>query len=282
MSTFLIGADPEVFVMDRKEGKFISAHGLVKGTKYAPTPVENGAVQVDGMALEFNISPASTEEEFVSNIFSVKQQLHQMIGADQFDLVAVPTVNFNKDVWEITPEEAKELGCDPDFDAWQDGVANPRPDNNTTMRTGAGHIHIGWGKDIDIEDPDHLAACMAVVKQLDASVGVASILWDIDGKRRELYGKAGAFRPKSYGVEYRVLSNKWLNDKALTSYVYKAVTHACTDLMRGVEYSTNRNIYGRFEPSPKDIINYSYINDSRNTVSKLYKRFHFPLPPRMV
>jgi hypothetical protein len=38
--------------------------------------------------------------------------------------------------------------------------------------------------------------------------------------RRELYGKAGAFRPKPYGVEYRVLSNRWLNSEALIRWVY--------------------------------------------------------------
>ena len=56
----LIGADPELFVM--KNGKFHSADDLIPGSKDEPYPVENGAVKVDGMALEFNIRPALDEK----------------------------------------------------------------------------------------------------------------------------------------------------------------------------------------------------------------------------
>ena len=58
MTQILVGCDPEVFVA--KGGKFISAHGMIPGTKKAPHKVERGAVQVDGMALEFNIDPAAS------------------------------------------------------------------------------------------------------------------------------------------------------------------------------------------------------------------------------
>lgn len=58
--TYTIGADPEVFV--GREGQFFSAHGLVPGNKRRPHKVDRGAVQVDGMALEFNIDPASSYE----------------------------------------------------------------------------------------------------------------------------------------------------------------------------------------------------------------------------
>ena len=49
----LIGADPELFV--KKDGVVVSGHDLIQGTKADPFPVQDGAVQVDGMALEFNI-----------------------------------------------------------------------------------------------------------------------------------------------------------------------------------------------------------------------------------
>ena len=51
---FTIGADPEVFVADSLTNTFVSAHDLVPGTKLEPFAVNKGAVQVDGMALEFN------------------------------------------------------------------------------------------------------------------------------------------------------------------------------------------------------------------------------------
>jgi hypothetical protein len=41
--------------------------------------------------------------------------------------------------------------------------------------------------------------------------------------RKKLYGKAGAFRPKSYGVEYRTLSNFWIFEEKYIDWVYSAV-----------------------------------------------------------
>ena len=68
----LVGADPELFVKNPNSGEFISAHGMVPGTKYDPYKVDKGAIQVDGMALEFNIDPARTVDEFVRNITEVE------------------------------------------------------------------------------------------------------------------------------------------------------------------------------------------------------------------
>lgn len=62
----LVGADPELFVSDN--GKLVSCHGLLPGTKAEPHRVERGAVQVDGMAAEFNIDPAGDEETFITNL----------------------------------------------------------------------------------------------------------------------------------------------------------------------------------------------------------------------
>ena len=78
MVKITIGADPEIFVTN-KDGRFRSAHGLVPGTKTEPFRVNNGAVQVDGMALEFNIDPVETEDDFVTNITSVMQQMQEMV-----------------------------------------------------------------------------------------------------------------------------------------------------------------------------------------------------------
>ena len=66
-----IGCDPELWIFDKKLGKIISAHGLFPGTKAEPYAVTHGAVQVDGMAAEFNINPASSAEEFTFYVLSV-------------------------------------------------------------------------------------------------------------------------------------------------------------------------------------------------------------------
>jgi hypothetical protein len=108
---------------------------------------------------------------------------------------------------------AVELGCDPDFNAWDHGAANEPPDMFQPLRTAGGHLHIGW----NVDEREHQIKAMALVKQLDCFLGLWSLRLDTNGAlRRSLYGKAGAFRLKPYGVEYRVLSNFWMFHQPLT------------------------------------------------------------------
>lgn len=226
---FLVGADPELFLF--KDGKFFSAHGMIPGDKRNPHKVNLGAVQVDGMALEFNIDPADSEETFLNNITSVRATLEAMVPG--FQIVAEPTANFDHDYMERQPLEAKMLGCDPDYNAWDGGVRNPPPDGKVDFRTGAGHVHVGWCKDMDIMNDGHFDACIMATKQLDCVLGLGSLLYDSDNVRRTLYGKAGAFRPKSYGVEYRTLSNAWLKSPETIRWVYRSTVRALDILASG-------------------------------------------------
>lgn len=228
---FLIGADPELFVRD-PSGNLVSAFGMIPGTKDSPFEVEHGAVQVDGMALEFNIDPASTVKEFNRNITAVLAQLKEMIPPGyQFDFS--PVAHFGQDYIDAQPEEAKALGCTPDFNAQQGGVVNPSPNSTTGFRTASGHIHIGWTRGQDIDVPEHMEACIMAVKQLDVTLGVAQRAWDRDIIRSQMYGKFGAFRPKHYGVEYRTLSNTWVNDADRRSFVFHTAMAAMEQLMEG-------------------------------------------------
>ena len=223
-----VGCDPEVFVKNQQS--FVSAFGMIKGDKRRPKKVKDGAVQVDGMALEFNIEPAEDEKTFVSNIDSVLTQLHSMVP-DQHDIAAESSADFGWDYIRRQPMKARDLGCDPDFDAYRGGVENEKPDVNLSTRTAAGHVHIGWTEDKDVSDPHHFDDCILITKMLDATLGVPSVILDKNGaERRKMYGKAGAFRPKSYGVEYRVLSNFWIFSEELQSWVYKNIQLALTKL----------------------------------------------------
>lgn len=242
-----IGADPEVFV--KQGGKFVSAHGLVQGTKEQPFAVNKGAVQVDGMALEFNIDPAKNEAEFSENISTVMGILKGMVS--EHEVVVQPTATFGAEYMSTVPEEALELGCEPDFNAWTGGKVNPKPNVDVDFRTGAGHIHIGWTEGVDITHPEHQEACQVVVKQLDWTLGMLSTVYDKDTKRRELYGNWGAYRAKPYGVEYRVLSNAWLRTPELVSWVYETVNKAVQDLYNGKHHYLDK------EPNPKYV---PYIN----------------------
>lgn len=228
MYKFSIGADPEVFVKD--SAGWVSAHNLVKGDKVNPYPVKHGAVQVDGMALEFNIDPANNEEEFISHMKSVSSQLEKMIGDKQF--IKDCSVVFDEEQVKDVPFENLAIGCMPDYDAYTLGVNEP-PDIKTMMRTAGGHIHIGGFFTNNKYGQEHFSLSASLAKAMDKYVGVYSLLWDKDDKRRELYGKAGAFRPKEYGMEYRTLSNAWIFSENLLSFIYKQTKKAVESVLSG-------------------------------------------------
>lgn len=266
---FLVGADPEVFV--QRDGKFVSGHGLIQGDKKHPFKVDGGAVQVDGMALEFNIDPAKSSKEFVHSIRHVMGQLAAMVP--EYTLVATPVAEFGKKEIKRQPPEALELGCDPDYNAYT-GEPNPKPDGERTFRTGAGHVHIGWTKDMDVNDPEHIEACRMLTKQLDVYLGIPSVILDPDTKRREMYGKAGCYRVKPYGVEYRVLSNFWLKSPELMAWVYKQTKLAFDKLIAGERRYENTNVVTGASYDLEVIINNSRVKQAE--ILKNYLSLEMP------
>lgn len=217
-----IGADPEFFVA--KDGVFVSGHTFKCGTKKAPMKTKHGAVQVDGLALEVNVTPAETKEAFIANILGVIGDLTEIVGPDH-RIVAQPTAVFTKEYMQSLPRNVKELGCNPDYNAYTGGL-NDAPNGQVLFRTGAGHVHLGWTKNVDPEEFNHFHDCANLARQLDYFLGLRTLKFDPDAQRRELYGKAGAFRPKPYGMEYRVPSSAWLNSPALMEEVFDATRQA--------------------------------------------------------
>lgn len=225
MAQLLIGCDPEVFVT--QQGIFKSAYNLIKGDKKNPFKVDKGAVQVDGMALEFNIEPANSVDDFLVNIKTVFHQLRSMVP--EHEIAITPVAHFDQEYFNSQPEEALELGCDPDYNGWT-REANPRPSTDKPMRTASGHVHVGWGENLR----GHFEMCCDLAKQMDFFLGLPSLVYDNNTERRELYGCAGAFRVKPYGFEYRTLSNAWLKDEVLIKWVFKNVHSGWDAWIRGI------------------------------------------------
>lgn len=229
LAKLTLGADPELFVSNEK-GVIVPAHDMIPGTKEKPFPVAGGAVQVDGVAVEYNVDPSTSVIDFVNKNGIVLRQLEKMLPKGH-SLVAIPDHTFPAEVWGRVPEEAKRLGCDPDRNAWE-GKVNVVPEPPEGYRTAAGHVHIGWTEDMDPNDPEHLEACEMFAKQLDVSIGFISLLFEAKNNRRSLYGRAGDFRAKPYGMEYRTLSNFWVKDRFLARMVMEEVIYAFRSLER--------------------------------------------------
>ncbi len=140
--------------------------------------------------------------------------------------------------------------CSVDYNAYTLDV-NPKPEGEkTNLRTTGCHIHIGYTNP-NVESSVYLVKC------LDATLGLASVIMDDDDKRRQLYGKAGCLRLTSYGVEYRVLSGYFIKSKAIMSKMY--------DLLRFAIYVYNNN----FSIPPESLIIDTINNNNKELAATL-------------
>lgn len=224
----LIGSDPELFVVD-SDGNPSSAIGMVGGDKKNPVACDGGALQEDNVLLEFNTDPTADAEQFVKTIRTVMSEARKVAKEYNHDIQVKASNEYTQDFLMSQPSGAMEFGCTPDFNAL-DGSQNGSPNPFTTLRTAGGHVHIGWESSTHCESPDVSSEQLEVMQMADYLLGAWSVLHDSDGTRRELYGRAGAFRAKSYGAEYRVMSNFWLRDDALISEVHKRAQACFTNL----------------------------------------------------
>ena len=218
---FKLGADPELFMKDATDA-FRSAIGMIGGSKHDPRPLEIGdgfAVQEDNVAVEFNIPPADSREQFINNISRAMSFLSDEVARYGCHFVNVSSTNqFSEQ--DLHHPMALEFGCDPDFNAWANGKRNPRPKaQDHALRTCGGHVHIGY----QFKTKQDL---ITFIKYCDLYLGVPAKLMDHGKERMQLYGKAGAFRWKSYGGEYRVLSNFWVFSPEYTGWVWDAMSTA--------------------------------------------------------
>lgn len=219
---FLIGADPEFFIK-KKYGGYTSAVGLIGGSKWEPKKIdEDGhAILEDNVAIEFNIKPASSFDEFRSSIHKVLDHIRGILPGYEFSKESA--VSFPQE--ELMTPEAQMFGCEPDFDAWRECVNEKPCADDKNLRSAGGHIHVG--SDLAINNP------VAVIRAMDLFLGVPSTQLDAGTLRRELYGKAGCFRAKSYGAEYRTLSNFWIFDDSLIQWAFDGTQRALEFVEKG-------------------------------------------------
>lgn len=227
-ANILIGADPELFL--KRDDTYISSVGKIGGTKTDPLPIDayGTALQEDNVAVEYNIPPTKTVEEFIS--FNAFALAHLRIKAKKLGLSLSIDASALFTDEELSSPQAMIFGCDPDWNAWLN-EQNEAPEINEHtyyLRSAGGHIHIGYTKPTE-------EANIALVKAMDLFVGAPSIEYDTDTRRRALYGKPGAFRHKKYGVEYRTLSNFWIASSDMMRWVHSRT-------LRAIDFLNNGNI----------------------------------------
>jgi hypothetical protein len=213
-----IGADPEMFLFDIKENKYISVEGLIGGTKESPIIIshEGYCLQEDNVMVEFNIPPAHTKAEFVNSIQYMISYINTILPSNLITKIE-PAAYFD---WEqLLTDQSMTFGCSPDLNAWTN-IENEKPmGESTNLRTCGGHIHIGY-------DSPNAYTSLEIIKALDFFLGVPLSVLEPANDRKVLYGNFGACRLKKYGVEYRTPSNYWLTSSNMIEFVFEQVQKA--------------------------------------------------------
>lgn len=245
-----VGADSEAFVFSKKENKVVSSIGLIGGSKYSPkdTSQFGFCYSEDNVLAEFTIPPTESREEFINNILLGQNLFKEILPESDFELLIKASHKFEPE--QLMSYGAQEMGCEPDQNAWLGGKTNPRPRSpKDGLRSAGTHVHIGYtldselAKALDWGDADRKDINRHLIKWMDLFLGVPFMKVDKDMERRRLYGKAGAYRDKPYGVEYRTLSSVWTKSKELIGWVYDQ-TQKAIDRVSMVE-TINDSMYER-------------------------------------
>lgn len=222
-----IGADPELFIINKETGKVVSSIGIIPGVKGEPYTAEDMpkgfGIEIDNILAEYNIPPVTDNVNFVNNILYMQEYLRKFVQNvnPNYDIKCSASEIVDKD--QLQSDEAQQFGCSPDYNVYTE-EENVKPDVPKDGTRSAGfHIHFGY-------DNPNIQTSLHIVKLCDAFIGLPSILLDSDTRRRRIYGKAGSFRLCDYGVEYRTLSSYMQSSPELLNIVWKGIEKVKSEL----------------------------------------------------
>lgn len=212
----MFGADPEFFFMKKKRvigcEKLISQDGEEGG---------EGKIIIDGVQAEMNIDPSTCRQLVGSRIKRLFDVAHDLIKDHKELSISVdPLVPITKRELGNLSDKAKFFGCTPSKNIYDERNVMPITDSSKYyFRSAGGHIHIGGGESRQRLLHENQKE---YIKMMDIIVGNTCVLLDRDNgniERRRVYGRAGEYRVPRHGLEYRTLSNFWLRDYVLVSFV---------------------------------------------------------------
>jgi len=263
MVGFTIGTDTEFFGKD-KQGNHVALCGKIGGTKEAPLQLkdmsEGFCVQEDNVSVEWNVPPTSRKSVFVSYVKVMRERVAKILNTMELDISTAASVSFDKK--ELSHPNALVFGCEPDYDAWTKRENRKPHSDDECLRTAGGHIHVGTGE----------VGMLAGIRMMDLFLGVPSVLLDDSPesvKRRELYGKAGAMRPKPYGFEYRVLSNFWTFEDYLVKWVFD-----------NTQLAMNKAVTGEVDKETAAKIQKCINTGDKELAQELIKEHDIPMPDK--
>lgn len=209
------GSDPEFLILDRDRLP-VSAIGLVLGDIENRIKEGDHEFYCDNVLAECAIQPAHSKEMAIKNFRDCFKIYNRMVRP--YELATQASCIFSDD--QLDNEAARKVGCAPDMCAYELIQKDPPVSEITKggLRSCGGHIHLGSPMLMG-DGPEPILA----VYMLDLFIAVPAIWMDKDptsAMRRSIYGQAGRYRVKPYGIEYRSLGNFWLNSPKSVALVY--------------------------------------------------------------
>lgn len=265
LNRFSLGCDPELFLTNIKgiigAEKVVDAKGIL---------TSSGKAVLDGVQLELHPAPSTCRQSLAGNIAAIVQAISAELDkrTDGVKMSFNPVVTVSKKELDTLSDQAKMLGCAPSLSTHNPGATLKVAKRNERMRSAGGHLHLAVGSTFHgpagadkkpTDNPDTIR----FVNLLDILVGLPSVLLDRDpnaAKRRRVYGRAGEHRLPPHGVEYRTLSNFWLRNYILMSFVFGQARQAY-------------NIWGSSKPHAKGYdIDYLPVTVNFDFYADLLKR----------
>lgn len=242
VSKFLTyGADPEILLFDNEENRVVSAIPVLGRDKNIPYELsEYVKFYYDNTMAEFTVRPADSIPDFIKSIRESLESIHTFLTkthGNKYSIKVKAAHVFDDEF--LDHDDAKKIGCDPEYCAYI--VRDIVPDSFVGgLRSCGGHIVCGHNKfnELTFEEQEqtpllNLEGRCNLTKLLDYYLAVPMILVDNDPTatiRKQLYGSCGRHRAPVYGLEYRVLSNFWIQSPRLVDMVARLATFAVEQL----------------------------------------------------
>ncbi|MCZ2442250.1 MAG: hypothetical protein LC101_00485 [Flavobacteriales bacterium] len=268
-----IGTDAEFFLKNNETGEIVSGEGYIKGTKWRPFRFDKSnrwfTTQLDNVLAEITVPPSKTKEEFSKSVVHAIQYVQQILPSN-LEPIALASAELDEK-YLMTPQ-AMVFGCEPDFNAYTKSI-NPKPMcENWQLRSAGFHVHCGFN-DIKVEynnnlfdyEPDDQRC--DIVQVLDLHISIPLVIMEPMSERKRLYGKAGAFRPKPYGLEYRTPSSFCASSIELMEWVF-------TQTEKAFEYM---NTKGFLSDDIKERIQIAINTNNKDEATNLIEQFNLQL-----
>jgi len=251
------GADPEFFFT--RNGKIIPSSEVIPEEGIVTTKANSDYLKRqdlspmfvrDGVQAEYHPAAATCRGNAIDAVKVAFVILKGWIP-DDVRLSFETTVEIPEEDFAALPAECRRLGCQPSLSIYGDNGLGVDPETYR-FRSAGGHIHLGGLGSASGRPKEEL------IGLLDIIVGNTSVLLDRDplvAFRRQVYGRAGEWRDKPYGVEYRTLTNFWLRSPELMGLIY-GLCRICTDTwIGGSKYNMATGRYDTVEyEGKKDLI----------------------------